>query len=130
MLSFAAYGWLRFVPIQIPRKLDEQIERPDPVGYPPRLVLHADGSFEVIEFVGGWGQEVFDRRHVESPHLAATLRELPTWSEGPDWPNQIQLQADDGVPWGDFVATVSSVRHITGGEVLVVADEDQGCDTE
>ena len=124
MLSFAGYGWLEFQTIQIPRKLDEQSERPDPTSYPPKFVLHADGSFELLQKKVCSGGTVEDRRHLEARHFAATLRAIPVWREGPESPNVVQLQVDDGVLWGDFVATVSSVRHITAGEVLVVSDGD------
>ena len=127
VLSFAGYGWLQTVTIQIPRKLDMELERPDPIAYPPKLVLHADGSCEVIEYEVG-EEATQSSLHVEAPRLAETLRDMDSRgamasSLAPDGQNVVQLQADDGVLWGDFVATVSSVRHITRGEVLVVSYE-------
>ena len=117
---FVGFAWqLRYVEIQIPRMLDEDCECPiaDPDRPVPLITLHADGSIELTR--GG------EARHVEAPQVAATLWDLrrndaPT---GSDLPNPVQLRVAEGVRWGDFVESVSSIRHIAGADVAVVPDE-------
>lgn len=130
LLLLLEHGWtLRMVEIQIPRKLDEQNERPDPTFYPPKITLHADRSIDVSEQVAigraagaiEWRE---DRWHADAPQVAATVADVARASYRDDLQTVTYLQADDGVLWGDFVDVVSSVRHITGGEVAVVSVEE------
>jgi biopolymer transport protein ExbD len=117
MVIFVGFSWLLpMVEIQIPRQFHELCDVPETEAEPPRVSLHADGSIDL--------RTTGTMQHVEAPRVARTLSELgrPRYADAA-WPNVVQLQADDGVLWGDFVATVSSVRHITRGEVLVASDE-------
>jgi biopolymer transport protein ExbD len=127
-LLFGFFSWtLTFETIQIPRKLDgtccgctESLKQ----SRKATIAMHADGSIDIATFG--------DLHHVSAPHVAATLADLgppqlpcdDPFSEGVFDQNHVQLQVDDSVPWGDFVEMVSSIRHITGVEVLVVAVDD------
>ena len=132
MVLFVGFSWaLHAVPVTMPcgdcsshgpyHGLDEDDPRR------PRyiiLTLHADRSFHVRV-----DQE--EPRHVEANRIAPTLLALLANDWAPEvrerfcWgPNVVQLRADPEIPWGDFVDTVSSVSHITGGQVAVVSDEE------
>jgi biopolymer transport protein ExbD len=116
MVIFVGFSWLLpMVTIQIPRDLHDIACGAEGTA---AISLHADGSIDL--------RTAATLRHFEAPQVAQALAELRDrpLDPHPVFQKVVHLQADDGVLWGDFVATVSSVRHITGGEVLVVADDD------
>jgi hypothetical protein len=81
----------------------------------PRIHLHADGEADLA---------IPGRAHVRVGH-AGMLREVRAWHEAHSLrAPMVSIVVDDSVPWGDFVESVSSVSHITGGQVAVVSDED------
>lgn len=115
MVIFVGFSWLLpMIEIQIPGRFhgERSLDAPETEFGPPHVDLHADGSIDL--------RTAGTVQHVDTPQVARTLADLAD----PTQPNVVQLQVDDGVLWGDFVATVSSVRHITGGEVIVLADDD------
>jgi len=116
-------GMLTFETIHIPREFDcGHVE--DPPCRPPRVHLHADGSVEL----GVYGETA---ALVEPSEVSRAFRHLVPCDVDSEWavggragPGVVQIAADEGVQWGQFVETVSSVSHITGGQVAVVSDED------
>jgi biopolymer transport protein ExbD len=117
MMLFVGFSWLvPAVPVDVTRRSEHgHFETPVPEDFPPRIKLHADGTSEVA---------IPYREHRRMGH-AELLYELRNWREAYSASDPtVAIAADEGVAWGQFVETVSSVSHITGGQVAVVSDED------